>query len=157
MNLRAARKHSGMTQEELAAKAAITREYLARLETGRQDPRVSVIHRIARALGTTVDTLMSTRRRMSGTMTTRGPNKQNFEDALTATLVAATQKGHTHIDVKAGSLHRRVGGYPTQDGDHRMPLCCEVMRRRMRQGDEIVQEPPKGQGATFTVRYRLPR
>lgn len=46
------------SQETLAAKAGISRPYLARLETGRQDPRVSVVLRIARALGVTVNDLL---------------------------------------------------------------------------------------------------
>jgi transcriptional regulator with XRE-family HTH domain len=45
--LRAAR---GMTQEALASKAGLSREYVARLETARQDPRLSVVVRLARAL-----------------------------------------------------------------------------------------------------------
>jgi transcriptional regulator with XRE-family HTH domain len=45
------RESRGWSQQALAAKARISREYLARLETGRQDPRVSVLLKIARALG----------------------------------------------------------------------------------------------------------
>ena len=44
------RDERGWSQVQLAAKAGISREYLARLETGRQDPRVSVLLKIARAL-----------------------------------------------------------------------------------------------------------
>lgn len=39
-----------MSQEALAAKAGISRGYLARLETGRQDPTVGTVAKIARAL-----------------------------------------------------------------------------------------------------------
>jgi transcriptional regulator with XRE-family HTH domain len=45
------RESRGWSQQLLAAKAGISREYLARLETGRQDPRVSVLLKIALALG----------------------------------------------------------------------------------------------------------
>ncbi len=48
--IRQARQRRGLTQERLAAKAGLSREYLARLETGRQDPRVSVVVRLAKAL-----------------------------------------------------------------------------------------------------------
>ncbi len=48
--IRKAREHLNLTQKALAAKAGISREYLARLETGRQDPRVSVIRKLAKAL-----------------------------------------------------------------------------------------------------------
>jgi len=59
------------------------------------------------------------------------------------------------VVVNAGDLHRRAGGYP--GANHRMPVCCEVMRRLMESGDEIRQEPPRGNGATLTILYRLPR
>jgi 5-methylcytosine-specific restriction protein A len=49
-----------------------------------------------------------------------------------------------------------IGGYPGA-GKHRMPVCCEAMRSEKRAGDEIVFEPPKGKGASLTIRYRLPR
>jgi len=39
-----------MSQAELAAKADVSRGYLARLEIGRHDPTVSVVERLARAL-----------------------------------------------------------------------------------------------------------
>ena len=39
-----------MTQEALAKRAGLSREYLARLETARQDPRLSVVVKLARAL-----------------------------------------------------------------------------------------------------------
>jgi transcriptional regulator with XRE-family HTH domain len=44
------RETRGLTQEALAKKAGLSRGYLARLETARQDPRLSVVERLARAL-----------------------------------------------------------------------------------------------------------
>ena len=44
------REARGWAQVELAARAGISRPYLARLETGRQDPRVSILAKIAKAL-----------------------------------------------------------------------------------------------------------
>ena len=38
-----------MSQQQLADKAGISRGYLARLETARQDPTVGTIEKIARA------------------------------------------------------------------------------------------------------------
>ena len=48
----------GWSQVELAARAGISREYLARLETGRQDPRVSILAKIAKALKVKVGDLV---------------------------------------------------------------------------------------------------
>ena len=44
------RQARGWSQEQLAARAHVHRVYVARLETARQDPRVSVLLKIARAL-----------------------------------------------------------------------------------------------------------
>jgi transcriptional regulator with XRE-family HTH domain len=48
--IKALRKERGMSQEALAVKAGISRGYLARLETRRQDPTVGVVEKLARAL-----------------------------------------------------------------------------------------------------------
>ena len=48
----------------------------------------------------------------------------------------------------------QVGGYPGQN--HRMPMCCAVMRSEMSAGDAILQEPPKKQGASLTILTSFP-
>lgn len=64
----------------------------------------------------------------------------------------AQQRGQSEV---ACNLHRCLGAYAAPD--HRMPLCCELMYAEQQAGDEIVASPPKGRGATLTVRYKLPR
>lgn len=86
---------------------------------------------------------------------TAAPKAEDFRNALAEILKSASALGIVAVDVNAGNLHRRIGGYPTKD--HRMPQCCEVMRDAMRPSDELVSEPPSGQGASLTIRYRLPR
>ena len=83
------------------------------------------------------------------------PNSGGFGEELQALFAQATAHGQTSVDVRSGDLHRRVGGYPGPD--HRMPACCGVMRAEMREGDEILEQPPKGKGANFVIRYSLPR
>lgn len=56
-----------------------------------------------------------------------------------------------YIDINAGDVHRAVGGYPSSN--HRMPVCCQTMRKLMNGTDEIVQSPPKGNGSLLTIRY----
>jgi transcriptional regulator with XRE-family HTH domain len=48
--LRQFRNERGLSQRSLAEKAGISREYLARLETGRQDPTLSTLEKLADAL-----------------------------------------------------------------------------------------------------------
>jgi hypothetical protein len=69
----------------------------------------------------------------------------------------AVREGRETKEINAGDLHRRLGGYPGRN--HRMPVCCAVMRAAFAPdaGDLIVEEPPSGRGASFTIRYVLPR
>jgi 5-methylcytosine-specific restriction protein A len=81
-----------------------------------------------------------------------------FQKEINRILLTEQQAGAKHVDVVSGDVHRAVGGYPPPKGkNHHMPLCCDVMREMMRDGDVVLQSPRKGQGATLTIRYRLPR
>jgi transcriptional regulator with XRE-family HTH domain len=48
--LRALRADRGLSQHALAARAGIGRSYLARLELGQQDPTISTLEKLAKAL-----------------------------------------------------------------------------------------------------------
>jgi len=80
---------------------------------------------------------------------------EDLERALQRLLAAAQEEGKPFLDVVAGDLHRTVGGYPGPD--HRMPICCDVMRKTMKPSDEALSSPPKGKGASLRIRYNLPR
>ena len=82
-------------------------------------------------------------------------NTDDFRAELIAQLGAAEQRGLPYIDINSGELHRKLGGYPGHD--HRMPMCCEAMYQERGAGDEIMSAPPKGHGASVTIRYKLPR
>jgi len=85
------------------------------------------------------------------------PTAEDFEVRLHDLFSRAQVKGLSFIDIVSGDLHRQIGGYPAKDGDHRMPVCCEVMKRLMKNNDKILHEPLKGKGATLQIRYFLPR
>jgi transcriptional regulator with XRE-family HTH domain len=59
--LKTLRRRRGLTQEALAAKAGLSRTYLARLETARQDPTLSTLVKLAKALGVRVAALLEER------------------------------------------------------------------------------------------------
>ena len=82
-------------------------------------------------------------------------NRPEFRKELLNQLAHAEGRGAPHVEITSGKLHRQVGGYP--GANHRMPVCCEVMYEEMGDGDRVVSAPPKGKGATLTIRYRLPR
>ncbi len=80
---------------------------------------------------------------------------EDFRAQLLAEFRRATERGASFIDVNSGELHRQVGSYPGPN--HRMPVCCEAMYGEQRLGDRILARPPKGKGASLTIRYKLPR
>lgn len=49
--IRQARLKAGITQEELAEKVRLTREYISLLERGKRMPTIAVFIRLARAVG----------------------------------------------------------------------------------------------------------
>ena len=85
------------------------------------------------------------------------PTKKDFELKLSKLLVDAENKKLEFVDIVSGDLHKSVGGYPIKNGNHRMPVCCQVMKDLMKYGDHILHGPPKGQGATLKIRYYLSR
>lgn len=82
------------------------------------------------------------------------PIGHHFRRALKEAFQAAKNAGADYLVVKAGDLHRHVGGYPGHN--HRMPVCCEVMRSFLCcYKGEILNEPPKGNGASLEIEYDL--
>ena len=79
----------------------------------------------------------------------------DFRTELAGLFEAAANAGRARMVVRAGDLHRGVGGYPGTN--HRMPLCCNVMYAEMVDGDEVLSAPPSGQGASVAIAYQLPR
>ena len=69
------------------------------------------------------------------------PTAEEFRVTLRAWMQGAEHASETTVEINSGQLHREVGGYPGQN--HRMPMCCAVMRSEMSAGDAILQEPPK--------------
>ena len=58
MKLRKIRKAKGVTQEKLAESAGIDFSYLNRIESGKRNPTLKIIAKIARVLGIRLDELM---------------------------------------------------------------------------------------------------
>ena len=81
------------------------------------------------------------------------PTRGDFQKCLDAVLGIGRDNDLSSLVVQAGILHRIVGCYPGKN--HRMPVCCGVMRNRMREGDEILPNALKKDGATLRIRYLL--
>lgn len=86
------------------------------------------------------------------------PTTEEFSKAIKARLREAELKGAEWIEINAGQLHRKLGGYPPEaGGSHQMPSCCDAMYAEQRTGDIVKAMPSKGKGASLTIRYNLPR
>lgn len=62
LNLLKLRRERGLSQEELADRANIHQTYLSGVERGKRNPTVTVLQRIAEALGADIEDLVSRRR-----------------------------------------------------------------------------------------------
>lgn len=82
-------------------------------------------------------------------------NADAFRLALQEMFKAADNLGFVAVEVNSGRLHRKLGEYP--GSNHRMPVCCDVMRQEMSAADKVVSEPESGQGASLVIRYVIPR
>jgi XRE family transcriptional regulator, regulator of sulfur utilization len=58
MKIKQRREAKGLSQEVLAKRARISREYVNRLEAGRYDPTIGTLQRLAKALGVPVTELL---------------------------------------------------------------------------------------------------
>lgn len=83
------------------------------------------------------------------------PTSEDFLAALRSEIREAETRKVPHIDINSGQLHRKLGGYPASN--HQIPLCCKAMYNEKKDGDEVLSAPPKGLGASLTIRYTLPR
>jgi hypothetical protein len=54
------------------------------------------------------------------------PTADEFRMEMYRMMNEAVHEGRETAEINAGELHRRVGDYPGRN--HRMPVCCEVMR-----------------------------
>ena len=77
----------------------------------------------------------------------------DFRAELSAQIERAANLNRPHVEINAGELHRVVS--PAQN---RMPMACNAMRQaKTNSADEVIFAPPAGDGASLTIRYKLPR
>lgn len=84
------------------------------------------------------------------------PTMDEFRAEVIAQISRASRQGRPHVEINAGELHRTIGDYPSATA-HRMSMACNAMRESQTAADEVIFEPDAGDGASFTIRYKLPR
>jgi transcriptional regulator with XRE-family HTH domain len=57
LNVQNLRRKKGLSQEELAGRAGVHQTYLSGVETGKRNPSILVLQRIAVALGSDIEVL----------------------------------------------------------------------------------------------------
>jgi hypothetical protein len=83
------------------------------------------------------------------------PTTDDFRDAIRKKLRLAELNKAAFLDINSGELHREFGGYPGPRAA--MPSACNAMYAEQKSRDSILAQPPKGKGASLTIRYELPR
>jgi hypothetical protein len=99
------------------------------------------------------------RRKYGADMLEKVPSPDDFRDEIAAMIDRAAKQGRPHVEINAGELHRKLGGYPQKHNKyHHIPSCCEAMRAEFRRGNaEVIYETKSRWAASFTVRYNIPR
>lgn len=87
--VRAARSRRGVTRKNLARHASISERYLTELEAGRANASLSVIHRVAQALGLTISELI--------------PGRSTSADAITAQIESLQPERQQRVLALLGS------------------------------------------------------
>lgn len=97
------RRRASLTQNELAAKANLTRPYLSRLEKGKGDPTLSSLRRLASALGIHVSQLVEE------TPPTKALGREGIDRLARGALHPGTKaaRGHPEVRVLARLVHER--------------------------------------------------
>lgn len=81
------------------------------------------------------------------------PTASDFKKALELILESGRSEKKDYVDILSKELHQHVGGYSSSN--HRMPICCTVMRQMMKSSDLVLSSPLKGKGANLKIRYFL--
>lgn len=81
------------------------------------------------------------------------PVKKDFDAKIEELKSISRNKGDSFLNMTSEELHKIIGGYPSKN--HRMASCCDAMYDAMQTGDEIIQAPPKGKGASLRIKYFL--
>lgn len=73
----------------------------------------------------------------------------NIKNYINEQKRLAKEHGKTELILKSGDVHKELGL------SQRHPQVCNAMRSCMSEEDSILYQPPKGNGTTLQILYRL--
>ncbi|VFR22007.1 Transcriptional regulator PA0225 [plant metagenome] len=111
VKLKLLRVQSGMTLEELAQAADLTRSYISKLERGVSEPSIGAALRIAKALGVKVETLFSEETEDDPVVISRAPAGGQARDAGPR-LVSGNLPGHRMVAFVMAPTDKPARGHP---------------------------------------------
>ena len=76
-------------------------------------------------------------------------NTNQIKEYIEEQKRVAKENGSTVLVLKSGDVHNDLGL------DHRHPQVCNAMRYCMNAEDVILHQPPKGNGTTLEICYKL--
>jgi transcriptional regulator with XRE-family HTH domain len=150
------------TGVKIAQALGVSAEYLVNGESDEEESVSSLpvkYREIVESLYTLDDGDLSAVHALVSSLQKRYPVKKLTKDVFLKKLndifIEQTRLGHPEVTIKAGDLHKLVGGYPGPN--HRMPICCSLMRDVFQDlKDIIIHSPTSGIGATLEISYSLP-
>ncbi|MCA0362690.1 MAG: hypothetical protein LCH67_01485 [Bacteroidetes bacterium] len=79
-----------------------------------------------------------------------------FKATIKTKLRVAQAMHLPFLEINARELHSYLGAYP--GNSHSIPSCCNALRFFFDENeDEIISQPPRGNGPSLTIRYNFPK
>ena len=116
-----------LTQTELANMADIPRATLANMESASSNPSISVVVKVARALGVTVDELVASRQSVNVTEVERKnmPVRRSDDGKFVSTRSSPINSPYIHINDINMLPDTHTKGTPHPEGSQEFFLCLE--------------------------------
>jgi len=142
VKLKVLRTQAGLTLEELAQKADLTRSYVSKLERGLSAPSVAVGLRIAKVLGVGVEELFSTSSHDDVVMVNRAPSsKKDGAWPPLPRVVSGPLPGHRLVAFVLNPTDEPVRNHPMSHhgGEELLYVLKGCIRLELAQREEVLK------------------
>jgi len=131
-----------LTQSELADMAEIPRATLANMENANSNPSISLVIKVARALGVSVDDLITRRQSVNATVVERKDMPVSHQDSgkFVSTRTSPMSTPNIHVNDVSMMPGCMTKGVPHPEGSHELFLCLEGTAMLEIQGEKFSVE-----------------